>query len=293
MRLIASSLVVVFVSTALARDIFVNNQSGDDTLTGAAEVSRGRQTGPVRTIAKAMRLAQPGDRVILANTSDPYREQVTIQGGKCSGFDAELPFILDGNGAVLDGTTAVPEDRWQPIGKELFRFAPTIKSTQTLFVDDEPAKRVPLELGATAVPPLQPLEWCLLRGHIYLRTGPGDVPQFHYPSVAGLLTGITIYDVQNVVVRNITVRGFALDGINSHDNAFAVRLEDVTSQDNGRSGFSIGGASRVRVERCIGTGNHVAQLRTEGFSHTILMDCKFDPLAAPAVDRDGGEVLED
>ena len=128
----------------------------------------------------------------------------------------------------------------------MFRFAPILKSHQALFLDDKPAVRVPVTLGASEIPALEPMQWCLFHGYIYLRVKPGEVPQLHYPSCSGLQTGITIYDVQNVTVKNVTIRGFALDGINAHDNGFAVKLEDVVAQDNGRSGYSIGGACQVR-----------------------------------------------
>ena len=81
MRFVLPLLLLLVAQATLARDIFVNNLNGDDTLTGRSPISIGRESGPVQTIAKAMRLAQPGDRVVLAKTAEPYREQITIQGG--------------------------------------------------------------------------------------------------------------------------------------------------------------------------------------------------------------------
>jgi hypothetical protein len=289
------SLLVVFLlaSPALARDIFVDNQSGDDTLEGRAPTTQGRENGPVKTIAKATRLARPGDRIVLAKTSDPYREMVTLQAGNCSGFGSGSPLIFDGSGATLDGATPVADEAWENLGHDLFRFQPTIKSHQVLLGEEENAFNHVAVPRGSSLPQLKPLDWCLHDGWIYLRVQPGQVPQQYHASCAGLSMGITLYDVQHVVVKNVVVRGFAFDGLNAHDNAFDVRLEEVTSRENGRSGISIGGASQVRIIRCEAQGNLKSQLRSEGYSQTRYSDCKFDDGAAPALVRDGGEILED
>ena len=46
--------------------------------------SQGDTTGPVRTIAKALRLAQAGDRIELAKSEQPYRECVSLVGTRHS-----------------------------------------------------------------------------------------------------------------------------------------------------------------------------------------------------------------
>lgn len=291
-RLIGILAVALLAAPAWGRDIFVNNVGGDDALSGRAPISTGRETGPVRTIAKATRLVTPGDRIVLAETGEPYREQVTLQGGQCSGLGPGSPLVLEGNGAVIDGSIDVPDEAWQNVGRGLFRFGPIIKSHQTLFFEEGAPVRVPLARGEPR-PKLEPLQWLLADGWVYLRTRPGQVPQQYHAVCSGLLTGITIYDVRDVVVRNVVVRGFALDGVNAHDNAFNVRLEGVVSNDNGRSGFSIGGASRVRIIGCEAAGNHVAQLRTEGYCHALHTECKFDESAAPAIQQEGGQIAEE
>lgn len=283
---------VLLAAPAWGRDIFVDNLGGDDTLTGRSSASSGRENGPVRTIAKATRLARPGDRIVLANTGEPYREQATLQGGRCSGLGSGSPFILEGSGAVLDGTNAVPDEAWQHVSGDLFRFGPTIKSHQALFIDGAMAIRAPVVRGEP-LPKLEPLQWRLAAGWVHLRVRPGEVPQQYHASCAGLLTGLTIYDVRDVVIRNLVVRGFALDGVNAHDNAFNVRLEGVVSDDNGRSGFSVGGASQVRLIGCEAAGNHVAQLRSEGYCHVLHGECQFAESTAPAIVQEGGEITQE
>jgi hypothetical protein len=288
-RLVAVILAAILAGEVAARDIFVDNLGGNDTLEGREPAGARGSDGPVRTIAKATRLAQPGDRIVLADTGEPYREEITLQGGRCSGFGNTSPFVLEGNGAVIDGVTDVPDEAWQRVGGDLFRFGPLLKSHQSLFIEGEPIGRIPMRRGE-ARPDLQPLQWLLADGWVYLRTKAGAAPQSYHAQCAGLQTGLTIYEVQNVVVRNLVLRGFALDGVNAHDNAFNVRLESVVSTHNGRSGFSIGGASQVRLIGCEAAGNHVAQLRSEGYCHVLHTECKFDAGTAPAIVNEGGEI---
>ena len=109
MRYVAG-LVLVWLalpSAAGARDIYVNNVAGDDRFDGTAAVTQGARIGPCRTVTHALELAGKGDRVILAVTGQPYRESITLQAGRHSGF-GEHPFEIVGNGAILEGLASVP-----------------------------------------------------------------------------------------------------------------------------------------------------------------------------------------
>src|SRR4029453_4028853 len=94
---------IVVPSLASARDIYVDNVNGDDRLGGFSPTAQGESGGPCRSIAKALRIARLGDRVVLTNTGVPYRECVTIQGPRSSGDD-NFPLQIQGNGATLEGT---------------------------------------------------------------------------------------------------------------------------------------------------------------------------------------------
>ncbi|MDZ7618066.1 MAG: hypothetical protein U1E05_13765, partial [Patescibacteria group bacterium] len=65
---------VLLAQPALGRDIFVSNTSGDDLFNGLGLQSAPDGSGPVRTLARALRLAQAGDRIVMAKTDRPYRE---------------------------------------------------------------------------------------------------------------------------------------------------------------------------------------------------------------------------
>src|SRR6476620_7062800 len=109
---IAIAVILVSWSSVSARDIYVNNVLGDDRRGGTMAVVGDEGTGPCRSIAKALRIATPGDHIIVANTGQPYREGITVQGPRHSGFD-RFPTIISGNGAMLDGSLSLSGSFWE------------------------------------------------------------------------------------------------------------------------------------------------------------------------------------
>ena len=280
---------LLFAGSAAARDVFVNNVMGDDRNAGIAAVPLGTGSGPCRTIAKALRLAEAGDRIVLAKTDEPYRESITVQAGRNSGIRTK-PFVIEGNGAILDGQQVVPPEWWESLGGELFRFRPPKTSFQLLFLDGKPAVRRPFIRDSTGLPKLQPLESCLHDRQLYFRTEKGKGPPDYPLTFTALPVGITLYEVRHVVINDLIVQGFQLDGVNAHDSAFDVALNGLTCRGNARSGISVGGASRVTIEACLVGNNGAAQVRTEGQSHTRIVNCNLLDNTAPTLQRDGGEV---
>ena len=101
-------LILMFVAVlgsgdGYGRDLYVNNLTGDDQSTGETDQNISNHVGPVRSIKRAVALANFGDRIVLANTGVPYREQVSLQGANNSG-SARFPFVLEGNGAQSSTT---------------------------------------------------------------------------------------------------------------------------------------------------------------------------------------------
>jgi len=120
-----AAITVFSFSTAAGRDIYVNNLAGDDTFTGHKPhgVARADRSGPVRSIDKALRLAQQGDRIVVANSGAPYRESVSLVGSRRSGYSFK-PFVIEGSGSILDGSAAVPPGSWENYEGPVFRFRP-------------------------------------------------------------------------------------------------------------------------------------------------------------------------
>lgn len=275
---------------AAARDIHVSNVAGDDRATGRAPQPNADLTGPVRTIAKALRLAERGDRIVLANTGEPYRESVSLVGSRHSGSSWQ-PFVLEGNGAVLDGSAPVPKDGWEHYLGTVHRFRPPLLGYQQLFLKGRPAPRVMPALFAQAPPELKPLEWCLHEEFIYFCTERDKQPEDYDLSFAALRTGVTLFHVEHVAVLDLTVQGFHLDGVHAFNAARRVRLAGVTARGNGRAGIAVGGASAVDVEACLAGNNGAAQLLTLPLSETHVRRCEMLGNTAPAWVDEGGRTF--
>lgn len=281
----------VFTGQAVGRDIFVSNATGNDRQDGRTMRSLVRGGGPVRTIGRALRLAQAGDRIILENTAEPYRESLSLMGSRHSG-SVLGPLVIEGRGAVLDGTVPIPAAAWEHFSGDVFAYQPARLGYQQLFLAGRPAVRHPVAKEAVQPPPLAPLEWCLWRGRILLRVEEGRLPDVYQASCCGLQTGVTLYYVHNLLIRDLVVQGFAVDGIAVHDVVSDTRLERVTSRDNGMSGISVRGASWLELDECKLLGNGHSQLRVEDFARCWLYRCDLSPGSAPAVQQSGGEFFE-
>lgn len=275
-------------TVGFARDVYVNNQVGDDRATGRNPQPRFGGEGPVSSLGRALAIANRGDRIVMADTGTPYRESVTLQAGRNSG-EPDRPFVIEGNGATLDGSEPVPPDAWEFWRGEVFRFQPRRFSHQQLFLNDRPlARRTPDANGG--LPDLQPLEWCYIGRHIYFRPEPDRLPGGYELTHASLPVGIGFYEVHDVVVNGLTIQGFQLDGVNAHDSAFQIVLDNLVCRGNGRAGISVGGASRVTIRDCLVGNNGAAQVRTEGYSRTRIIDSNLLDNTAPPLVRDGGSV---
>lgn len=279
-------------ATAEGRDIFVNNVSGSD-LAGQQSLLGVAAGTPARTIAAALRVALPADRIIVVNTGRPYRESISFVGSRLSGTDYQ-PFMLVGNGAVLDGSRPIPPDQWRHYENLVFRFKPRMPGNQQLFVSGRPVPYVPAEPGTNLPPKLKPLQWSLVEGLVYFAVEPSKMPGHYDLSHAAEQTGITLYHVQRVAIVDLVVQGFRVDGIQAANSAREIRLVKVTARGNGRSGIAVDGACQVTLEGCTVGDNRAAQLLTLPLSETHVYASDLLPLTAPAwVDQGGRFFLAD
>jgi hypothetical protein len=280
------------IACVQARDLYVDNVLGDDRHDGTLAVRAARNSGPVRTLAQALRLANAGDRIVVSKTDQPYRESVTLWGGRHSG-NGVTPFIIEGNGATLEGAEAIPPAAWKHDRGAVFRYRPARTSHQQLFIDGLPAVRRYIDSAQGRLPKLQPREWCLRNGEIHFCVEPDKLPGDYRLSCGGLSVGITLYEVHDVVVSDLVVQGYQLDGVNAHDGVNECLLVGLTCRGNGRAGVAVMGASRVELSGCLIGDNGAAQLYTEGHSLTSIEDSELLPATAPAVVRRGGRVFID
>ncbi len=279
-------------STAVARDIHVNNLAGDDRADGNASQTVSGVSGPVRSIAKALRLAEAGDRIVLANTGQAYRESLSLTGSKHGGSPVS-PFVIEGNGAVLEGAIDVPAGTWQHYRGDVFYFQPAGLGYQQLFFEGRPAIRRPTTRADVSLPPLEPREWCFVRGKIFFRVERGRLPEDYELGYCRLRTGITLYHVRDVVIKDLFVQGFQFDGITASDGVRGARIEGVTCRGNGRSGISVGGASIVEITGCVLGSNGDSQMRSEDFGQTFVRESELIADTAPGITAVGGRVRLD
>ncbi|HEY5312059.1 MAG TPA: right-handed parallel beta-helix repeat-containing protein [Pirellulales bacterium] len=279
-------------SPAAARDIFVNNRGGDDRANGADPTPLGL-LGPVQSIRKALLVAEAGDRILLANTGVPYREMISLASGRHSGLSSSQPFVIDGGGASLDGSASMPAAAWQSAGGPLFCFRPQRMSYQQLFRNGRPLVRRASLPEDPELPKLEPLEWALIDGWVYFRPENGKLPADYGLTCCSLQTGITLYHVHNVVIANLTVEGFQLDGINAFDGVRDCRLTQVVARGNGRSGVTVAGSSQLEVLDSLVGDNGWAQLYVAGLALAAVRETHLLDNTAPPIVRHGGRVFVD
>lgn len=286
------SVLIGSAGAASARDIYVNNIAGNDRYRGLRADSFDDESGPVKTIARALRMAIPSDRIVLANTGQSYRESVTLFGSQHSGT-MERPFTILGNGAILEGADEIYIDRWQHVQGDVFRFRPRRLAYQQLFNENRPLVRILCSHPCTAPPELQPLEWCLHRGYLYFRAEPLRRPEDYALTVATRQVGITLFYVEHVAIVDLTIQGFQLDAVNAYNSAQDIVLKQVTCRGNGRAGVAVGGASLVCIESSLVGNNGEAQLLTSPYSETFVDDSNLLSNTAPAwLDRGGAVILD-
>ncbi len=284
-RLISKLLVAGFVAsvaaTVAARDLFVNNMAGDDLFDGGAPTSADHSHGPFRTLARALKSALPSDRIILAKTDEPYHESVTLAGARLSGSPL-LPFVIEGQGAIFDGTRPAPPEAWEFVRGDVFRFQPEKKQFQQLYFNGRPALRHPVSGPSSRVPELEPREWALVEGWIYFRVDHGSLPEQYPLSYSYLQNAFTLYKAENVVINDLVVQGYVIDGIQLHDAHGPCVLNGVTCRGNGRSGVAVVSDSQAELQGCLIGDNGQCQVLVDTYSDCNLSNCEILANTAPA-----------
>jgi hypothetical protein len=284
--------VLLLWSPAMGREVFVNNIAGDDRFGGDRAHDPAGLGGPVRTLAKALRLAGPGDTIVLAKTDAPYRESMSLVGSRHSGT-SQQPFTIEGGGAILDGSRPLPAEAWENYRGPIFRLRSPPTGSPLLFLDGRPAARTFAAENADGPPELQPRQWCSLRGQIYFCVDGSKLPRDYKLSATHLQTGVTLFHVDRVQIANFIVQGFQVDGVSLPNSARDVRLTNVTCRGNGRAGIVVGGASSVTIRASLLGDNGQCQLLTLPYSETHVANTHLLSNTAPAwVDR-GGRVTID
>jgi hypothetical protein len=283
------ALSLVCGQLAPAATVYVDNVGGDDLHDGSQPTNLGG-SGPVRTLRKALRVCHAGDRILLASSGQPYREPISLSTADHCGT-ALSPFIIDGQGAVLEGAEPVPADAWEHARGSVFRFRPPRSTYQQLFLEGQPAAQRKLAVGDTRLPQLEPLEWYRRGADLYFRVEPDKLPRDYELAYSERQTGITVYHVHDVVITNLIVQGFRLDGVNVNDSVVNCEIRGVISRGNGRSGITVAGSSKTRIMNCVVGDNGEEQLLAQGLSSTVVENSQLIANTAPAITNHGAKLV--
>ncbi len=251
-RIVLASLLVGILagsSTHATSTIYVNNQLGRDGFDGRAPKRIDELTGPVKTLAKAMELARTGGVIIIENTSEPYYESLNLFGYRHSGYPS-TQFTILGNGATLRGTKPVDKRAWKMVGKNLWRVTPWRKGHYLLLRDGEPLPEYQLTSTRFGLPKIPEGQWAACKGSVYYQANETEVPQNENYELAQRGFGISCYRIRNVLIRDLNVEHFRVDGAKLHNLCHRVTFLNVKFRENGRAGVSVSGFSDVMLRQC-------------------------------------------
>jgi len=243
-----------------ARDIYVDNLVGNDEFDGLHSVVSDSRTGPVQSLRRAMHIARFGDQINLTRTGAIYYDSLSLTGSRHSGTP-NYPFTLIGNGATLSGMRAVPPEGWRKAGTDVWKLTLTRKGFYRLLRDGVPLPESKPEDIENPLASLAAGEWVAWRGSLYFRSDAGAPSEQSFAYSADQ-TGVSLYQVDNVRIVDLTLRDFRFDGMRAQNMCSGITLENVTCINNGRAGLAISGSSQVAIigGRYAENGRHQIQI---------------------------------
>ena len=274
-RLVTFIAAIAFTIPVVAGEIFVDSLIGRDAYDGASVSTRGAGSGPVATLGRAVQLAQFSDVIVLRNTGIPYYGSISLTGERHSGTRYH-PFVIEGNGATISGLRAVPPGSWQLVSPKLWKLTLTRKGYYRLLRDGRP---LPEYIPEDSLEPLTKLKsghWVAWRGSLYFRQDGDTPPEDQAFAFAADQTGISLHQVSNVLISNVTLQHFRFDGLHAQGLCDGIILDNVTAIENGRAGVVSSGASRIEIfgGKIAANGRH--QLLVIDRSLAIPNDCDIE-----------------
>ncbi len=272
-----------------ARDFHDDPALGHDSNDGA--------TKPVKTIARGLKLAQPGDTVHLAPVV--FKESAVFyqrfgEPGK--------PITLDGHGATLEGSDPIDPAAWTEVAPGLFRNDQLLPR-----LDDAIIGRWFFlwggkmnHMGRTSKGPsaplkkpedLQPGEWTFVKddtrklpdsrqifGAFYLQLPPGQTLVEANIAAPVRSAGVQMSgDNRHLVIRNLTATHVYNDGFNIHGNCEDVLFENIRAIECGDDGISAHETAQYRVDGFVSIGNSTGICDTgasvTSYNRVFIKDC--------------------
>lgn len=243
----------------------------------AADLQVSPQGGEGRftSIVEAIKHAQPGDTVHLDPAGSPYYEQALF--ANKSGT-ADAPIVLDGHGAVIDGSVPLKASEWEDRGDGLFRSTVVPQEychkvdpayvARFYILQNGKMNRMGRSLKGRKAPykepdQLLPGEWTWAEGEkaFYLKIPAGASIESQNIRLPRLVSGVQITgQCHDLTIRNVTVThvlndGFALTVAEPGNTVRAIRFEDITAIECGDDGLSAHGDCEVEVDGFLSRGN--------------------------------------
>lgn len=255
--------------------IYVDSRLGNDRYDGRAAAPEGDSSGPVQSLAAAARRAGAGDSIVLANRGTPYYGSLTLFGARHSGA-GELQFAIHGNGSTLSGAKPIAKGCWRHVAGDIWRVTPLHKTYYQLVLDGTAVPSADCDAQSKTRPEIPDGQWCAWQGAIYFHVPPGVNPDTMSLALADEPVGITLLDAEKVLIRDLTLKHYRLDGINAHDRCKNIVLENVTLEANGRAGLAVGGTSQVEVRDSHVQQNRAASVLITELGEANLKNSQYD-----------------
>ncbi len=271
-----------------ARDLHVDPQAGDDRHGGVDQ--------PVKTIARSIRLAQPGDTIHLKPVV--YRDWAAFYD---KAGEPDRPITLDGHGATLDGCDPLDPGIWKEESPGLFRHDDLLPLTDAIvdrwfLLSEGKLNRMHRCLKGPSKPlksvgDLQPGEWTFVKdvertktdrpgyihGSFFLRLSPGQSLAEAKIQAPMRPAGVLMHGkCRHLVIRNLTSTHPYNDGFNLSD-ARDILFENIRAIDCGDDGISAHGDCQYRVDGLTSIGNGTGICDTghseTSYRHVFIRDC--------------------
>jgi len=235
----------------------------------------------VKTIAEAIKLAQPGDTIHLA--PGRYRESAAFHD---KSGEPGRPIILDGHGATLDGSEPLKPVDWEMVSPGIYRNRNLLAMNPAnlgrwYFVFDGKMNH----MGRTSKGPSKPLkkveelapgEWTYVpdapivrkseggkpwdarnvKGAFYIRIDPAKTLADCRIEAPIRPNGVSLSGCcSHIVIRNVTSTHVHNDGFNIHGYTRDILFENVKAIDCGDDGVSAHDDCQIRVNGLVSSGN--------------------------------------
>lgn len=250
--------------SGMAADLHVDPELGSDGYDGVQQ--------PTRTIARAIRMARPGDTIHLQ--PKVYRDWAAFNDIR---GEVDRPIVLDGHGATLEGCDPLAFEQWQEVSPGLFRHTDLLPLTDAIIsrwflLWDGKMNRMRRCSKGPSEPlkspeSLQPREWTFvldesrparpgyIHGSFYLRLPAGQKLAEAKIEAPIRPAGVSMHGkCAHLIVRNLTSTHPYNDGFNLSD-CQDIRFENIRSIECGDDGISAHGDSRYEVNGYVSIQN--------------------------------------